>query len=212
MKRKSTALGGEIGKQVQQNPNSFVQVSRRAMEEWGKLLARKPTAGRLLMWLTSNMADRNAVVVSQKTMAKALGVSDRTIKSAVADLTAERWIQTVQLNGPGTVNGYVVNSRVAWGQKRDDLRLSLFHAMVVADQADQQLTTLDTSPLRQIPVLYAGEQQLAAGDGLPPPSQPFLDGMEPDLPAIEHDPETGEIIDIEDMIGRTASALRAQDD
>jgi hypothetical protein len=36
-------------------------------------------------------------------------------------------------------------------------------------------------PLRRLPKL--GERQLPAGPGLPPPSQPFFDGLEPDLPA-----------------------------
>jgi hypothetical protein len=36
--------------------------------------------------------------------------------------------------------------------------------------------------LRRIPVLFPGEQQLPTGDGLPPPSQPSIPGLEPDLP------------------------------
>jgi hypothetical protein len=30
--------------------------------------------------------------------------------------------------------------------------------------------------------LFRDERQLPSGAGLPPPSQPFFDGMEPDLP------------------------------
>ena len=48
--------------------------------------------------------------------------------------------------------------------------------------------------LRRIPSLYPGELQLPSGPGQEPPSQPNLDGMEPDLPHI--DQETGEIRDI----------------
>ncbi|MNM83958.1 hypothetical protein D3C81_960300 [compost metagenome] len=33
-------------------------------------------------------------------------------------LEAERWIQIVKMNGPGTVAAYVVNDRVAWSQPR----------------------------------------------------------------------------------------------
>src|SRR3546814_17986569 len=44
-------------------------------------------------------------------------------------------------------------------------------------------TTHFRSPLRRLPPF--GERQLPNCDGLPPPSQPILDGIEPDLPATE---------------------------
>lgn len=78
----------------------------------------------------------------------------------------------------------MVNDQVAWSQKRDNLRLSLFSASVVADADDQDQATLEPIKLRRIPTLYPGEQQLPSGPGLPPPSQPFLNGLEPDLPAL----------------------------
>ena len=46
-------------------------------------------------------------------------------------------------------------------------------------------------PLRRLPSLFRDEGQLPSGPGLPPPSQPFFDGMEPDLPTTgqeESDP------------------------
>ena len=89
----------------------------------------------------------------------------------------------MKLNGPGTVNAYVVNDRVAWGQPRDQLRLSVFSAAVVADQADQDEALLGHGDLRRIPTLYPGEQQLPSGPGEDPPSQPNFPGFEPDLPA-----------------------------
>jgi hypothetical protein len=97
-------------------------------------------------------------------------------------------MQVVRLNGPGTVCAYVVNSQVAWGEKRDQLCLSIFSANVIADAEDQ--FSIDHSDLRQIPVLFAGEHQLPTGDGLAPPSQPSLDGLEPDLPQILQEDES----------------------
>jgi hypothetical protein len=88
------------------------------------------------------------------------------------------------MNGPGTVAAYVVNDRVAWGQPRDQLRLSVFSATVVADAEDQDPLTLESADLRRIPSLFPGERQLPTGPGAEPPSQPTLGGMEPDLPAL----------------------------
>ena len=77
----------------------------------------------------------------------------------------------------------MVNDRVAWGQPRDQLRLSVFSAAVVADHDDQDEALLGHGDLRRIPTLYPGEQQLPSGPGEEPPSQPTFDGFEPDLPA-----------------------------
>src|SRR3546814_7322435 len=65
------------------------------------------------------------------------------------------------------------------------LRYSLFSATVVVSDSEQpdRDTLGKQEPLRRLPPI--GERQLPHGDGLPPPSQPFLDGIEPDLPATE---------------------------
>jgi DNA-binding transcriptional MocR family regulator len=130
------------------------------------------------------MGHQNAVVVSQKVLAKMLGCTDRTIRNALSDLVAEGWIEVVQIGAAGSVNAYVVNARVAWGQRRDQLHLAVFTAQIIADADDQPAGTTDRAALRRIPTLYPGEQQLPAGDGEPPPSEPALPGFEADLPVI----------------------------
>lgn len=141
------------------------------------------------------MGHQNAVVISQKLLADFLGVTDRTIRTAVADLVSENWIQVVRL-GKGREAAYVVNARVAWAQPRDQLHLATFSATVVADLADQDPTLLGNGELRRIPTLYPGERQLPAGPGEPPPSQPAFDGMEPDLPALKgHHPDQMPLLD-----------------
>ena len=189
-----------IGTSGKPRPGQWVQTERKAHEAWAGLIARKPRAAMLLHHLVAQMGQQNAVVVSQKTLAKLMGVTDRTVRSAITDLVAERWISVVKLNGPGTVSAYVVNDRVAWGQPRDQLRMSVFSAAVVADFEDQEEALLGHGDLRKVPVLFPGERQLPTGDGEDPPSQPALPDMEPDLPAIRTeavDPETGEILELE---------------
>jgi DNA-binding transcriptional MocR family regulator len=131
------------------------------------------------------MQHQNAVCVSQKTLAKIAGCSRRTVQRALDDLVTERWIQVVRIGTTGNVNAYVVNARVAWGEKRDQLHLATFSAQVIADAEDQPAGTLDRGALRRIPVLYPGEAQLPAGDGEPPPFEPALPGLETDLPSID---------------------------
>lgn len=165
----------------------WVQTDRKAHEAWALFGIKKPVASALLHRLVASMGNQNAVVIPQKVLAGMLGVSERTVRRAVTDLVAARWIQVIRL-GKGKEAAYVVNDRVAWGQSRDQLRLSVFSATIVADAADQDAATLDHADLRRIPTLYPGERQLPSGPGEPPPSQPHLDdSMLPDLPALPVD-------------------------
>lgn len=174
----------EVGAPAKHKSGQWVQVERKASEAWARLCVKKPSAAAVLHHLVANMGHQNAVVVPQKVLAKLIGVSDRTVRTAIADLVADKWISVVKLNGPGTVAAYVVNDRVAWGQRRDQLCLSVFSATIVADRDDQDEALLGHADLRRIPTLYPGEQQLPTGPGEEPPSQPIIPGLEPDLPAL----------------------------
>ena len=178
-----TSAPPEIGTPVKHKPGQFVMLERKASEAWANLIGRKPRAAMVLHHLVAHMGPQNAVVVSQAVLAKLMGCSVETVKRAVRDLVAERWIQVVRI-GKGKEAAYVVNDKVAWGQPRDQLRLSVFSATIVADAKDQDPLTLENAPLNRIPSLFTGERQLPTGDGLPPPSQPSIPGMEPDLPSI----------------------------
>ena len=139
--------------------------------------------------LVARVGEHNAVVVSQKTMAKIMGRHVNTVKTAFKTLRDRNWIEIRQVGERGTVNAYIINDRVAWTGKRDGIRYSLFSAAVVVSDEEQpdrdQLGQQE--PLRRVPSLLRDEQQLPSGDGLPPPSEPTLPGMEPDLPATKID-------------------------
>lgn len=173
-----------LGVPAVSGPRSWVQTERRAHEAWARLAVTNPRAAALLHTLIARMGDRNAVVISRATLAQLMGASEATVKRAVADLRAARWIDTVQLGGKGGINAYLVNSQVAWGQPRDQLHLATFTATVVANAQDQPPDYLEHRELRRIPVVFPGEAQLPTGPGEDPPSQPPLGGLEPDLPAL----------------------------
>jgi hypothetical protein len=163
---------------------TWVQTERRTHEQWAVLMRQSPRAAELLHLLVARVGDHNAVVASQDTLAKLMGRHLNTVKRAIADLKAGNWIEVRQIGDRGTVNAYVLNDRVAWTGPRDGLRYSLFSAAVVIsdqEQPDQSEIGFQT-PLKRLPRLFAGERQLPTGEGEPPPSQPSLDGLEPDLP------------------------------
>ena len=135
----------------------FVQTDRASHAAWAKLSATKPSASAVLHLLAGSVGTNNAVVVSQKTIGKALGISDRTVIRAIADLEAGNWIQVVKI-GAGRESAYVLNDRVAWAENRDNLRLSRFSAEVIADMDDQSDSTLSESPLVRLPKLFDDQQ------------------------------------------------------
>lgn len=168
---------------------TFIQTERATHEAWARLILASNRSAQLMHILCAQLDDTtNAVVISQKTLAKLMNCTERTIRNSLQPLINGHWIQVVQIGQAGTVNAYVVNSTVAWTKGRDDLHLSSFHARVIADAEEQKPGTVEmTGKLRTVPLLYPGELQLPTGAGLPPPSEPALPGMEPDLPARRKD-------------------------
>ena len=137
--------------------------------------------------LVARIGEHNAVVISQKNLIRLMGASRPTVQRAVKKLRDDLWVEVRQIGDRGTTNAYIINDRIAWRGKRDGIRYSLFSAaVVVSDDEQPDAERLDhQQPLRRIPSIGRGEQQLPVGPGLPPPSEPSLPGMEPDLPATE---------------------------
>lgn len=180
---------------------TWVQTERKSHEIWARLSLEKPRAAGLLHVLVANMDRQNALVASHSTLAELSDMSISTVKRAIKDLTDRQWIQTIRVGSErGGSLAYIVNRRVAWGDKRENAQYALFNARVLVSEKDNP-DGLDGPELNQIPSLGPGEVQLPSGEGEDPPSQPSLEGMEPDLPAIWQDedgtewevnPETGE--------------------
>lgn len=161
----------------------WLQTDRKTHEAWGRFTISKPAASAVMHTLCAMVGEGNAVVVSQAILAKALGITDRTVRTAIKALEEGNWLQVVKI-GKGKESVYVINDRVVWGEKRSNLRLSRFSATVIADYDDQDNFVLADTPLHQIPALFANEKQLPIGPGEDPPSQPSLEGLEPDLPSV----------------------------
>lgn len=179
---------------------TWVQIDRAALERWGRLTGAHPRASQLLQVMVSNMGRHNALVTSQATLANLLGCSVRTIQRNIDILIEHKWIEVRQVGPSGNGAAYIVNSRVAWSGKRNGIRYALFEAAVLVsdtEQPDRDEIGMQP-PLEAVPLMLPGELQLPTGDGLPPPSQPAIPGLEPDLPARRADPDQ---FDIEDFTG-----------
>lgn len=175
---------------------TWVQTQRAAHELWGAMATEHPRAAAVMHLIVAQMGPDNALVVTQEDLAAIARCSVRTLQRAVELLRDYRWLDVRPMGKTGTVNAYIVNDKVAWGQPREGLRYSRFSATVLMSSKHQRdfdpVTgeVLSDEPLRRLPRMYDDERQLPAGDGLPPPSEPALPGMEPDLPAL-HEAERG---------------------
>lgn len=181
------------------NKSRWVQTERAAHEAWGKLIAKHPRAAQLMHFLVAYMGNQNALVISQKTLAELMGVSVRTMQRAAVVLEQQKWIQVVQV-GKGKERVYVVNSRVAWGQKRDQLYLSSFTAQVVLNADEQEIggaILAQPDDLRTIPSIYQGEQIVLDNSHDTPPTQEFFDGMAPKMPMRQKSAAQAEREDLE---------------
>jgi DNA-binding transcriptional MocR family regulator len=140
--------------------------------------------------IVAKMGRHNALVASQETLANFAKCSSRTVRRSVQILKEENWIEIRQVGPSGTVNAYIVNDRVAWSGSRDGIRYSLFSAAVLVsdDEQPDKAEIGAQPPLERIPTMQPGERQLPSGEGLPPPSQPFLESLETDLPARMKEP------------------------
>ena len=189
-------------------PTGWVQTERKVHEAWARMIARKPKAAMLAHYLAANVGEHNAVVASHKTLAQLLDIHPTTVKRAIADLVAENWVEVRQIGLTGTACAYVLNHRVAWAGKRDNIRYALFSANVIvaSDEQPDRDELGEQQPLRKLPRLYPGEQQMPIGEGEPPPSEPSLPGMEPDLPAM-HEPADRQPMDEAQSLGSLTGNL-----
>ena len=163
----------------------FVQTDRAAHEAWARLGIKHPAASALLHVLAANVGDQNAIVASHKILARLMGASASTVKRALNTLSEGNWIEVHQIGASGTVNAYVLNSRVAWTEGRDRLRYARLKAEVLLAEDEQGAGALDAPKAALYSLPRIGEIQIPSGNGLPPPSSPALPGMEPDLPATQ---------------------------
>ena len=164
---------------------TWVQTERAGHEAWAALTAQAPRAAQLMHILVQHMDKHGALIISQATLAKLMDTSVATTKRAISVLTKHNWVQTISVGGQrGGTLAYVVNSRIAWADKRDNLQYALFSARVLVSTEDQ--SDLGTDKLKQLPTMDDGDIQLPSGPGEEPPAQDSFDNMLPDMPSIPH--------------------------
>ncbi|UXL41071.1 hypothetical protein V0M98_39170 (plasmid) [Pseudomonas silesiensis] len=167
------------------NRGTWVQTERAGHEAWAMLINKHPKAAQLLHILVAHMDEKAALVASHKLLAQLCDVSIMTIRRSLVVLVEQNFIQTVRVGSErGGVLAYIINSRIAWADSRENLKYAAFNARVLVTSSEQT-ESLEGPELKQTPILAPGDLQMPHGPGLPPPAQDSLDGLIPDLPAAQ---------------------------
>lgn len=156
---------------------TFAMIEKQALLDLDQLIAKEPTAARMLTHLIRlTEADSGGVVIiSRSTLGKILGVSDPTVGRAIRTLVAGQWVQRMKVGGAYAL---AVNETVAWTGPRGKKQHAVFSATVVADRDEQTEDALNCTTLRKAPTIRMGEQVLSLGEA-DPPAQELIPGTEP---------------------------------
>ena len=98
-------------------------------------IADNPTAMKMFWWLISHMDKRNAIVVSQSTLAEVLNCTERTIRNAIADLKDKKVLTILKV---GNANAYVINADIAWKDTAESKKHAQFDATVYVSSSEQE--------------------------------------------------------------------------
>lgn len=153
----------------QEKPSTYgwLQLEKKAAQELQNLAIRSPAAMGTLLYMVNHMGRSNALVVSQKAIATALGISLKSVSNSVKLLDDHNFIEAVKV---GNMTVYKVNSRVAWQGNRG-ARFAAFGAEVIALETEQASAVDNRPALKSVPVLNDGERVLIGNEPIEPPDQ-----------------------------------------
>lgn len=156
---------------------TFSMIEKQALFEMDQLIAKEPTAARILNHLIrlTEPGSGGVVIISRATLGKMLTVSDPTVGRAIRVLANGRWVQRMRVGGAYAL---AVNRSVAWTGPRGEMEHAVFQATVVASRDEQTADALASPDLRRIPTISSGEFVLPVGEGKPP-AQELIPGTEP---------------------------------
>ena len=177
----------------------FAMIELAALEGLHGLMKSSPKAAELIVCLVRRMSPGSGGVVlaSRETMRELLNCSMPTVDRALKVLIEDGWVQRIRIGG---AHALAINSRVAWIGPRGELQHAVFGATVIASRSEQDAIALNPPPIRELPILQQGEMAVPVGEGVQPPSQQLLGGIEPPTVILDEqgrewdvDPATGEL-------------------
>lgn len=141
---KNVTLPDEIDpRRIDQRGNKsqgWLQSDKQAHIHMWQLGMKHPTALAVLHFMISKLnRGANGIVISAPALARQMGISERTAKTATTVLRDTKFVQILK---SGNTNVYIVNSQVAWQGSRGQRHAS-FNAQLIIDEQEQLKTIED---------------------------------------------------------------------
>jgi len=120
--------------EIYQGNNPFFQFYQHNFKLIRWMMNENPAALKLFLWLVEHMDGKNAIVVSQPTLAEALSYTTRTIQRAIKFLRENECIAVLK---SGNTNVYAVNADIVWTNTHEKKKFALFDSKVYLSWNEQ---------------------------------------------------------------------------
>lgn len=132
----------------------WLQSDKQSHIHMWQLGLKHPTALAVLHFMISKLTrGTNGIVISAPALARQMGISERTAKTATGILRDMKFVQILK---SGNTNVYIVNSKVAWQGNRG-MRYTAFNAQLLVDEQEQIKTIeeldIEADELLDVPIM-----------------------------------------------------------
>ncbi len=121
--------------------DNFVQLYVDKLDLIIEMTGENKTAVQVFTWILKHMDKRNALVVSQVALAEVFGITERSIRYAIAFLKQRKALTVLK---SGNTNIYAVNAQIAWKANANGKKYALFDAAVYIADSEQDKPLFDT--------------------------------------------------------------------
>lgn len=133
MQHEKDQLDPKTGEMKRVNAN-FAQFYDDHLDLIILMTKENPTALTIFLWVIKFMDDRNALVVSQQTIADALGLHRNTVSLAVKYLKEKKALTVLRSSN---THIFAINAQIVWRDSADAKRFAHFDAKVYISEFEQ---------------------------------------------------------------------------
>lgn len=126
----------EYAKEKSRENRGFVQVYPQGWERMRVMMQKNPQAARLFTFIAENIDGTGAVVATRKTLAEAMGVSEKSITRYSAALVKMGALVVLRV-GPGA-NAYALHPEDVWTSWDDQKPYAVFYTKTLVRKADNK--------------------------------------------------------------------------
>lgn len=144
MKHEKKVVNPVTGEPGEVNDN-FIQIYIDHIPVLSRMIQENAMAARIFMWLVQHMDKKNALVISQQTLAEQMGIHRNSVSSAIKYL---REIKALDIINTGNSKVFAINAQIVWQSGADNKKYAWFDAKVFVSESEQFSDNEDAPVLR----------------------------------------------------------------